>query len=135
MRTYKRKAGSRGYKTNYSTSTLLKARHKVSAGWSILKASKKFNIPYGTLYNKIHHLHTMRVGTPYRLTTETENLIVNAINSLAEWKVPLTGLDTAACQISYGQARSFRPQICQQFARNRMVEEFHEQALTNGSCF
>ena len=93
MRTYKRKAGSRGYKTNYSTSTLLKARHKVSAGWSILKASKKFNIPYGTLYNKIHHLHTMRVGTPYRLTTETENLIVNAINSLAEWKVPLTGLD------------------------------------------
>jgi len=79
--------------TSYSTGSLTKAKQKVFSGWSILKASKKFHIPYGTLYNKVHRRHTQKVGTPHRLTAETENTTVNAVNSLANWKVPRSGLD------------------------------------------
>jgi hypothetical protein len=101
MRTYKRKAGSRSYATNYSAGSIYTAILKITAGMSILKASKKYNIPYGTLYNRVHHLHTQNVGTPLRLTDETEQLIVNAVNTLAQWKVPLDGLDIRCLVKSY----------------------------------
>jgi hypothetical protein len=74
---------------------------KICAGMSILKASKKYKIPYGTLYNRVHHLHTKNVGAPLRLRDETEQLIVNAVNTMTQWKVPLDGLDIRCLVKSY----------------------------------
>jgi len=53
MPTYKRTPGSRPYLTNYSKARLDQVLRRVSAGMSIHKASKKFHIPYGTLYHKV----------------------------------------------------------------------------------
>ena len=50
---YKKKPGSHGYVSSYSAYKLDKAIIMVSNGrTSILKASKKYQIPNGTLYNK-----------------------------------------------------------------------------------
>jgi len=96
MRTYKRKPGSRGYATHYSADSLDRALRKVARGMSILKASKKHGIPDGTLYNRVHQLHTKSVGTPLRLTYQTEQLVVNAVQKLGDWKVPL---DELMCEV------------------------------------
>ena len=48
---YKHKAGSRNYQTQYSKEHFELAIKEVNNGSSILKASKKFKIPYGTLWN------------------------------------------------------------------------------------
>jgi hypothetical protein len=101
MRHYRSKPGTRQYASKYSVESLDSALRKISAGMSILKASKHYQIPYGTLYNKVHHLHTQRVGAPYRLTDETEQMLVNAVNTLAQWKVPLDGLDIRCLVKSY----------------------------------
>ena len=101
MRTYKRKPGSRAYVTNYSADQLDRAVRRVARGESILTASRKHNIPYGTLYNRVHHLHIKKVGTPFRLTSETEQLVVNAVQKLGQWKVPLDGLDVRFLVKSY----------------------------------
>jgi len=51
MRTYRRLVGSRKYTAN----ALSQAVQRVKSGkLSILKVSKKFRVPYGTLYNKYH---------------------------------------------------------------------------------
>jgi helix-turn-helix, Psq domain len=129
MRTYKRKAGSRPYATSYAGATIHAAVLKISAGMSILKASKKYNIPYGTLYNRVHHLHTKNVGAPFRLTDETEQLIVNAVNAMTQWKVPLDGLDIRCLVKSYLDKQGVqRQEIYQELTRKRLVAEFYGEA-------
>jgi len=57
MRHYKRKPENRPYRS-YTSSALDDAVQKVKVGkTSILKASKKYHVPYGTLWNKTHGLH------------------------------------------------------------------------------
>ena len=90
-RTQKRKVGSRNYKTAYTENSLTSAIHAVnSSSMSIRKASKEFKIPFGTLRNKIKGLHSGKVGRPFRLSTECEVQILETIDCLATWRVPLT---------------------------------------------
>jgi len=60
---YKRKPGPPRiqYATNYSADHMDCALRRIARGDSMLKASKKYNILYGTLYNKVNHLHTKKV--------------------------------------------------------------------------
>jgi len=115
MRKYKRQAGTRRYASSYSADDVRKALQKISGGMSILKASSKYRIPYGTLYNKVHHLHTKAVGTPHRLSPITEQLIVNAVNTLAQWKVPVDGFDIRCLVKSYLDKQGVRDR---RFANN-----------------
>ena len=48
---YKRKPGSRKYQTQYMPETLATALREVENGSSVFKVSKKYKIPYGTLWN------------------------------------------------------------------------------------
>lgn len=53
-RKYKKKIGCRPY-VNYTDSTLEDALKTIVDGeLSVLAASKRFSIPYGTLYNRFH---------------------------------------------------------------------------------
>jgi len=57
-RTYKRKVGSRSY-SDYSSEKLDEAVAAVNSGeLKLREASRSFNIPYGSLYNHVHKLHT-----------------------------------------------------------------------------
>jgi len=51
---YKRQAAARPYASSYSADDVRKPLQKASAGKSIPKAFKKYQIPYGMLYNKVH---------------------------------------------------------------------------------
>ncbi len=94
MRNYKRKLGARNYATSYTPEQLRKAIDACKVKkMSYRKASKQFNIPYGTLLNKCKNKHSGKVGTPLRLTDECEAFLLQAIDLLAEWKVPLQQLD------------------------------------------
>jgi hypothetical protein len=46
-------------------------------------------------------LHTKNFGAPLRQRDETEQLIVNAVNTMTQWKVPLDGLDIRCLVKSY----------------------------------
>jgi len=60
---------------------------------SILKASKKYRIPYGTLYNKCNGLHQKSIGGQLRLSSDTESKIVDTINCMANWKIPVDSMN------------------------------------------
>jgi len=93
-RVYKTKPGSRSYASSYTADRLDKALRMVASGkMSILKASKKFSIPYGTLYNKSQDLHMKKVAGQYRLSDNAKRTLVNTINHLANWKVPMDSFD------------------------------------------
>ena len=95
VRTYKRKSGSRSYQTAYSEDTLKAAICGVKSGTtSILAASKRHKIPYGTLYKKSKpgYIHTTH-GCPRVLSAAEEDNIVKVINHLTEWKFPLCEYD------------------------------------------
>jgi len=53
MRNYKKQAAARPYASSYSADDVRKALQKASAGMLISKAFNKYQIPYGTLYNKL----------------------------------------------------------------------------------
>ena len=90
----KKAPGRRNYKTGYSEEQLKTAIHAVNGrNFSIRKASKFYKIPFGTLRHKIKNLHSKNVGCPKRLCPDTEASLVKVIDTLAEWKVPLTGED------------------------------------------
>jgi len=94
MRINKRKIGAQPYATQYSAETLSKVvllvkRHVLSAR----KASQKYGIPLGTINNRVSGKHSSRVGAPMRLSPATESRLVENINTLATWKVPLGHLD------------------------------------------
>ena len=93
-RKYKRKVGSRNYKTTYTEETIFAALREVQRGsLSIRKASQQYKIPFGTLRNKIKKCHTKIAGGQKRLSNECEGQIVKTIDVLTEWKVPLSGFD------------------------------------------
>ena len=101
MRNYKRKPENRPYQS-YSSSALDKAVQKVRVDqMSILKASKKYHVPYGTLWNKIHGLHGLKPGGQLRLSAEAEASLVKTIQHLTQWKVPLDAIDICCLVKSY----------------------------------
>lgn len=94
MRTPVRQAGCRDYRTRYTQATLQKAVQECRTGkLSMLTASKRYHIPYGTLNNKVRGRHTKRPGAPNRLLPETEQRLVTTIEVLIEWKLPVDHVD------------------------------------------
>ena len=92
-RVYVRKPGSRAY-VNYTASQLQKAIRAVKSGqMSIRKASRKYSMPYGTVFNHCHGLHKLKTGGQPRLSSEAENKLAETIETLAQWKVPVDFMD------------------------------------------
>jgi hypothetical protein len=60
---------------------------------SILAASKKFGIPYGTLWNHCNDKHIKTTGGQRSLSADFETHLVRSVDLLAEWKVPLDSMD------------------------------------------
>ena len=62
MRKYIKKLGARAY-ANYSDASVEEALLKIANGeLSVLAASKKYSIPYGTLHNRYHGKHIKGIG-------------------------------------------------------------------------
>jgi len=67
----------------------------------ILKASKKYHVPYGTLWNKAHNFHGLKPGGQFRLSTPAEASLVKTIGHLTQRKVPLDSTDMCCLVKSY----------------------------------
>ena len=101
-RVHERKAGSRNYLTGYSEDTLSRALDEINSGKvSIRKASREYKIPFGTLRHKVKGLHQKSHGGQKRLSDDCERLLLSALDSLADWKVPLGELDIRCLVKSY----------------------------------
>jgi len=104
VRNYKRKPGSRNYKTTYTEETLSRAVTEVkSKKSSVLAASKRYKIPYGTLYKKSRpdYQPERNPGRPRVLASEEEALIIQLIEFFNKWKFPLSEYDIRVIVQSY----------------------------------
>ncbi|KAI8432605.1 hypothetical protein MSG28_013591, partial [Choristoneura fumiferana] len=87
-RTYKKRLGSRAYRS-YNEKMLNRAVTEVVEGrLSIRQASEHYGIPYGTLFNKYHG----KYGKNLELKHEEIRILESAAKS-AEWGFPLSLLD------------------------------------------
>ncbi|KAJ2945180.1 hypothetical protein O0L34_g9250 [Tuta absoluta] len=96
-RTYKRRLGSREYR-NYTERNLNSAVTDVAEGrLSIRGASVKYDIPYGTVYNKYYGKFGRKPGAQPVLSENEENIILKSAAKCAEWGFPLSLLDLRIC--------------------------------------
>lgn len=93
MGKYTRKRGSRPYLTNYTTLNLQDAINCVRNGNSIGKAAVTYGVPKSTLYRKLNGKQMKQTGGQLSLSVECEEALLNIINQLTDWKVPLDGYD------------------------------------------
>ena len=97
VRNYKRKTVQ-----TYSEDTLRKCLAAVKAEKkSMNKAQKQYDIPYGTIYNKLNGLHKKKHGGQPALSEEFEIILVRALHKLTDWKVPFDGYDIRCLVQSY----------------------------------
>ena len=87
-REYTRKLGSRKYR-DYSMETLNTALVEIKNGKTAKSISKKYEIPYSTLQNKLKGRHINAVGAPLRLSMDCERILVVMLDTLTEWLVPV----------------------------------------------
>ena len=112
VRTHKRKAGSRNYKTAYSQDNVKDAVRDVKTnGMSLRKASKKYKIPLGTLRNKVIGAHSGNVGRPAQLDEECVKQIAKCVDILADWKVPLSGSEVCLLVKGYLDAKGAKSDV------------------------
>lgn len=141
-RTYKRKEGSRNYGRYSEDSTgsrLEKAIRQVKRGkLSIRKASEKYNIPRGTLHNKVRGVHTSQPGHPTVFSADEEQSLVTHIVTVSQWGFPFTTMDMRFLAKSYldSVGRSVKcfkknyPSI--EWARSFLLR--HKATLTQRNC-
>lgn len=89
-RNYKRKIGSKVI-INYSDETIQKAVNElIENNLTFRQASKKYNIPLGTLYNRVHDKHGVKKhGGQTVLTSEEERNLVENVIICSDWGFPL----------------------------------------------
>ena len=58
---------------------------------SMKKASRHFNVPYGTIKTKINNFHPKTSGGQTALQDNLEKQIQNLLGLLTDWKVPFDG--------------------------------------------
>ena len=92
VRKYQRKVGSRKYKDE-PKENIEKALQEVAKGKSIRKASKMYNVAYGTLWNKHNKKHLGNPGHPTALSKSEELKIKHTIDSLTSWREPMSKTD------------------------------------------
>lgn len=100
VRKYKRKVGSRKYK-NVPPEVLENAVKIVKEGKSMQEISKIYNIPYGTLWNKVKNKHPGNPGHPTALSKNEEQNILKVIDVLTLWREPVSGTDIKFLVKSY----------------------------------
>ena len=83
----------RAYKP-YDDETMKKALLEIAEGrLSQKEASRRFNIPVGTLNNRIHNKHSKSVGRPTVLSSKEEDELISLINVCGEWGFPVSTYD------------------------------------------
>lgn len=87
MRDYVKKLGSRQYISLNKAS--LKLSCIAEGEMSDFAASKIYKISYGTLYNKLHGLHTNVPGTPTVFSVKEEKMFITAFFKYGKWGYPL----------------------------------------------
>ena len=68
---------------------------------SINKASKTFNIPRGTIQNKMKNIHPKSVGPPTTFTRHKEELFLARVMTMCNWGFPLDKLDLRMVVAAY----------------------------------
>lgn len=82
---YIKKLGGRAY-ANYSDAFAEEALLKIANGkLSVLAASKKYSILYGTLHNRYHGKHTKSIGGQTVFSNEEEKVMINAVIKCGDW--------------------------------------------------
>jgi len=80
--TYKRKVDAKSY-PDYSSEQLDEAVAAVNSGeLKLREASRSFGIPYGSLYNRIHGLHSDTSGGQTRLSPAVEQPLVQTTETM-----------------------------------------------------
>lgn len=93
VRTYKRKQGARNYRT-YSDAQLSEAVEKIrSREISLRGASIAYNIPRGTLSNRLNKRHQNVPGHPTVFSVAEEKSLIAHITAVSDWGFPFTILD------------------------------------------
>ena len=92
--TYKpRKRGKHDYLA-YTEETLQKCLEAVRSGsLPIKKATKKYNIPKGTIQNKLKNIHSKSVRHPTVFTKLEEELFALSVKTMCNWGFLLDKLD------------------------------------------
>lgn len=100
-RVYRRKLGAKRFK-DYTEETLEKCLSEVLNGKiSANKAAKKYNIPKGTLINKMHGRHIKKHGGQTVFMAAEETDFVEGLVTCANWGFPLNTLDLRLSAKSY----------------------------------
>ena len=111
VRQYQRQRGNRQY-INYTDETLAQALDDIKKGRrSQREACLEYGIPKTTLSHKLRGLHGKCVGAQKRLSTECEDMIVSAIGTLTDWKVPMTGVEIRSFVKNYLDALDLPDEI------------------------
>ena len=94
VRSYKRQRGSRQYLTAYPSERMDMAVRDVHAGIrTTYSAAREYKVPYSTLYRKLKKLQTKHHGGQIYLGEAFEKAVVEVLNQLSDWKVPLTTME------------------------------------------
>ena len=136
--TYKRKVGARNYKS-YSNETLDAALHQVqSKKMSLRKASKTYNIPLGTLSNKMKRKHMGAAGHPAVFSKKEELLFVEHIQVVGQWGFPFKMLDLRMLAKIYLNANGRKVAIFKNnLPSSSWAKKFlkrHQNALSKRTC-
>ena len=92
-RYYKRKDDARTYQ-NYTADMLNEALTQIAEGKLPLnKASKQYNIPYGTLHNKFHGKHVQSNGGQTAQSAVEESASIQSLTTCSDWGFTLSLLD------------------------------------------
>lgn len=92
-RKYRRILGTRKYK-DFPQEQLETALRKITEeNYSIRKASREYNVPFETLYNKYKGLHIHSVGRPTLFTKKEEERLIQYAAVCGDWGFPLSKED------------------------------------------
>ena len=92
-RKYTRDPASRAYNALDKKNLDIIVRRVKARQITLSKAAKDSGIAYGTLWNAVNQKHERLAGGQPRLSAESELAIVQSIDTLTKWKVPLTGME------------------------------------------
>ena len=107
-RNYKRDPLSRVY-AKYNGEVLEANVRRIKARQlSVTAAAMQTGISYGTLWNASHDQHRGATGGQTRLSAESELAIVDAIETMTKWKIPLTSFDIKCMVKGYLDRKGIR---------------------------
>ena len=138
VRNYKPKVGGRKYAA-YLPSKLQEAVDKITSGeLKLNRASLLYNIPKGTLHNKVKKIHRKDVGHPPVFSESEEKSLVTHAQTVSEWGFPLTTLDLRMVAKTYLDQKGRKEKV---FKNNMPSSEWarsflkrHRNSLTQRTC-